>query len=534
MAIQKETKSSAMTTLTMLLQQKSLALSLVVRGRTESLDEPVSWAHPCEYADPTPYLDGGELLMTTGLIMPDQYADEQHRNYVSRLSRAGVCGIGFGVGVHHATIPQWLVDQCIFSAMPLVQVPPQTPFIAIEKAISRAVADERSRDMEQRYRNQQSLIRSIHAVDPISAIVSRTGELIGGWAALLNLSGNIVESSHHFLPITIDMLGDVPTFTTVGEARFMSTHGYDVVVLQISSPNGTTMGYLMAGTKGELGTLDHSLVAHAASLLSLAISSSAEAQRILARLRSSMARRCLEGEYESVRPYAQDLWNGMPAEPVVVLRVIGDDEARESVQRLFEPWHRSVAKNLNPVVFGVIEGDVWAVISQSNAEEWAGQVTRDSRLIVGQSSGCTWRDLARGRHEAYQAAQQALAKGCSMITYGQEMEAGTLESLVEPSRMRAFADLRLAPITSLNFNLAVGPHAEHIDGDDEMTVSAVRVLSMWLEERCRFEQAARRLGVHRHTMAKYIGIIAKKLQVDLDDANVLSELWYACRYTRFQ
>lgn len=534
-------------TLNDLLSQQSLGLSVVVPGGAGALDRAITWAHSSEYADPTPYLDGGELLMTVGLDMDASVAGERYRGYVSRLVKAGVSGIGFGVGVHHGEIPQWLVTQCVVSGMPLVSVPLGTPFIAVEKEVSRSAADARQRDIAHHYRSQQQLLRAVHSLDPISTIVSHAAELIGGWVALLNANGNVIESSHHFLPIDVENLGETLTFSTLGETKFMVSKGYDIAVFHIVSPNGTTLGYLVAGAKGERGTLDHPLVAGAVSLLSLAISSSADAQRVLARLRSAMTRRCLEGEYEAVRPYAQDLWDGMPAEPLAVLRLTGEYEAVESAQRLFEPLRRSVAKNLNPVVFGIIEGDLWAVISQSNANEWVGQLTRDTRLTVGQSSGCIWRDLSRARHEAYQAANRALADGLSTVRYGQGKAGGSLDEMVEPSLMRAFADLKLAPIGELVFNPAVGPHpvssdaiagtrdagAVPVSGHGNMAIPAVEVLRVWLGCRCSAEAAARRLGIHRHTMTKYLGVIARALGVELHDPGVIAELWYACRFTRF-
>ncbi|WP_368091375.1 hypothetical protein [Bifidobacterium angulatum] len=45
-----------------------------------------------------------------------------------------------------------------------------------------------------------------------------------------------------------------------------------------------------------------------------------------------------------------------------------------------------------------------------------------------------------------------------MIRYGSERSTATLESMVGPSLMRAFADLKLAPIADLTFNLSTGPH----------------------------------------------------------------------------
>ena len=59
------------------------------------LDVPVRWVHISELADPTPWLSGGELLLTTGMTLKEA-ADQ--RAYVDRLAKAGAAGLGFGVG----------------------------------------------------------------------------------------------------------------------------------------------------------------------------------------------------------------------------------------------------------------------------------------------------------------------------------------------------------------------------------------------------------------------------------------------------
>jgi cystathionine gamma-synthase len=56
----------------------------------------ISWAHAIELADPTPYLSGGELVMTTGLKMGPT-SDEQYE-YVARLSAVGVVALAFSSG----------------------------------------------------------------------------------------------------------------------------------------------------------------------------------------------------------------------------------------------------------------------------------------------------------------------------------------------------------------------------------------------------------------------------------------------------
>jgi len=47
-------------------------LGLGVEAGAAGLDRRITWAHVCELSDPRPWLDSGELIMTTGLANPRQ------------------------------------------------------------------------------------------------------------------------------------------------------------------------------------------------------------------------------------------------------------------------------------------------------------------------------------------------------------------------------------------------------------------------------------------------------------------------------
>ena len=55
---------------------------------------PVRWVHITEHEDPTPWLSGGELLLTTGYNL-DSAAKQ--RRYVELLASKEASGLGFGV-----------------------------------------------------------------------------------------------------------------------------------------------------------------------------------------------------------------------------------------------------------------------------------------------------------------------------------------------------------------------------------------------------------------------------------------------------
>ena len=70
-------------------------LELSVVAGEAGLDRAVRWVHISELEDPTPWLSGGELLLTTGLQLGD---DAQQHAYLERLAAHGLTGLGFGAG----------------------------------------------------------------------------------------------------------------------------------------------------------------------------------------------------------------------------------------------------------------------------------------------------------------------------------------------------------------------------------------------------------------------------------------------------
>ncbi|MGH3507229.1 MAG: PucR family transcriptional regulator ligand-binding domain-containing protein, partial [Nocardioidaceae bacterium] len=95
-------------------------LDLTVLAGADALDAAVRWVAVSELEDPTPYLQGGELLLTTGMQAPRTKAAADA--YVARLIDVGVVGLGFGVKVVRAKVPVALIRAAREQGLPLVEV----------------------------------------------------------------------------------------------------------------------------------------------------------------------------------------------------------------------------------------------------------------------------------------------------------------------------------------------------------------------------------------------------------------------------
>src|SRR4051795_10443981 len=100
-------------------------LELELLAGDDAADAPVRWVHISELGDPTPWLSGGELLLTTGMGLGDAAGQ---RAYLERLADHGLAGLGFGLGFGgHDEVPEALLEAALARGFPLFCVPYELP-----------------------------------------------------------------------------------------------------------------------------------------------------------------------------------------------------------------------------------------------------------------------------------------------------------------------------------------------------------------------------------------------------------------------
>jgi len=115
-------------------------LGLKLVSGQEAAQAHVRWVHSTELLDPTPWLKGGELLLTTGIQLT---GPKVQRELIDRLADHHIAGLGFGTGFHHRRLPAALVTAARRRAFPLFEVPYELPFIAITERAFAQLLDER-------------------------------------------------------------------------------------------------------------------------------------------------------------------------------------------------------------------------------------------------------------------------------------------------------------------------------------------------------------------------------------------------------
>jgi purine catabolism regulator len=115
-------------------------LGLELASGQESANASVRWVHSTELPDPTPWLRGGELLLTTGIQMK---GPKMQRELIERLADHQIAGLGFGTGFTHKRLPAALVTAARKRSFPLFEVPYELPFIAITERAFAQLVNER-------------------------------------------------------------------------------------------------------------------------------------------------------------------------------------------------------------------------------------------------------------------------------------------------------------------------------------------------------------------------------------------------------
>ncbi|MET9355541.1 PucR family transcriptional regulator [Streptomyces sp. NPDC006617] len=537
------------------------ALKLTVRAGEDRLDVPVRWAHVSELADPVPYMEGGELLLITALKLDAEDPEAMHR-YVKRLAGAGVVGLGFAVGVNYDYVPEALVDAARQEGLPLLEVPRRTPFLAISKAVSAAIAADQYRAVTAGFAAQRELTRRTLADGPEGLLAGLAAQ-VDGWAALYDASGAVVATAPEWagrraarLTADVQRLRErpAPASSVVGGAgNTEHSENADRVELHSLGTSRRPRSALAVGTAAALGTAERYAVHSAIALLTLTTERSRSLHEAGLRIDAAVLRMLLAGEPDHARTVAGDLYGGLldapfrmiVAEPgaarsrastaVHTAGETGGDPGGDPLGTLaaLAEVAESAAARSGEAVLVVPDGERLVVLATDGGAAVAACVEHASALEAARPAA---EPLTGGDEEslvvglsapsgpiaasaAYKQAQQALSvarrRGRVCVEH-EHVAAGSVLPLLADDAVRAFADGLLRAL-----------HEHDATGRGDLVAS----LRAWLSRHGQWDAAAADLGVHRHTLRYRMRRVEEILGRSLDDPDVRMELWLALKTT---
>ncbi|MBE1591090.1 PucR family transcriptional regulator [Nonomuraea angiospora] len=523
-------------------------------GARGVLDAAVRWVAVSELADPTPYLEGGELLLTTGMRM-----EGDQSQYVARLVARGVAGLGFGVGVSHEEVPPALVTAAEEAGLPLFEVPRETPFIEIGKGVSELLAAEQYDEISRAFAAQGRLTRAALRPEGMHAVIDRLAKEVGGWAALLDEAGEVRHATRGAdTDAVVSELSRLRPAPRLPEPRLLEPgrpepdaveeggvghgngrggarsgeHGGSGVrggggalpaSLALSGPGqhivvqplgggARPRGFFAVGAGQPFSPVTHTVINAAGSLLTLALEQGRTQREAARRARSAVLELLLSGAREQAGAVLGPLGGRLPEEPLAVLAAGADAlEALEPLAFAALLASSGTSSGERPLAVALVPDTV------------AEKVALEADAPVGVSLPCGYApeglngalDQARRALAAAPGSGQGQGKGRGrVVTFGELAGQGLL-GLLDRAAAQAFAAALLAPLT------AYGSRADLVES-----------LRAYLDSNGHWDAAAQRLGVHRHTLRYRMKRVTELLGRDLDDPGVRAELWLALEATR--
>ncbi|MET7367890.1 PucR family transcriptional regulator [Streptomyces sp. NPDC005566] len=441
------------------------------------------WVHTSEMADPYPYLLGGELLLSAGVLLTDP------DTYVARLVEAGAAALGFGVAPVHDTVPAALVEACDRHGLPLLEVPPETPFTAIARAVWRLMAEARHRELRRVTRAQQALATAAARPDPVPAVLHQLAVQLEGRVVLLTGEGEELHTAGgHPPPDERAALAQLCRVVSSGRRASPASatdtlDGTQLAAYALSGGQGLALA--LATRRRHPG--DHTVAGIAVVLLALL---TAPHQGAGAAGRAAALVRMLLG-----------------APPEQVAPLLSDDGA---------PWtvvhaRRTDGTVPDPLTAGALGASLGSALVDTNGETvrvlLTGHrgATAQPGWILGASAPSPAEALPAADTEAARALGRAEATRSPLAAH--RAGPGGLAALVPADRAEAHARTLLAPLTA--------PLAE--------------TLRCWLSLHGSWDRTAVALRVHRNTVRQRIARCAELLDADLDDMDVRAELWLVLR-----
>lgn len=458
-------------------------LELEVAAGADGLANRVRWLHVSELADPTPWLEGGELLITTGLGVGDLTGTQ--REYVRRLARHGLAGLAFGIGFGHAEVPAALVEEADRLGFPLLVVPYAVPFIALTKAVSAHLANEELERVTKALAVHERLADAVLEGRGVQALLAILCDHVGCSAALVDESGRVVGERHGARRLDF---GDAVELPVVA--------GRATAALRVAKP------------RGELTEYDRLVLHHGQTALAFELSRrhavSAAELRLAGDLLDDLEHDRLD-EREVARRIAAfglDPQRRYAALLAVAVNGGGAEATRTAVARELEAHgsaHLSTARRDRAGFLVAVESEAEALaLAEAVAAVVAG-------LRVGVGRPAVGRALGRSLLEA----RAALDAGHGTVASYRDL--GSLELLLSlpGAALEAFVD-RVLGTASTNAWL-------------------VDSLTALLDSGCRWSDAAEQLGVHRHTLRYRMDRLQKQTGRHPDDPAQRMELWLAVK-----
>jgi purine catabolism regulator len=156
----------------------------VVTGVTH-LDRPVRWVHITELTDPASFLKGGELVLTTGMPLPEDAAGV--RRYVDELADVEAAALVIELVRRYHRPPDALVQACRARRLPLVTLAKDVNFLEVTQVVHALILGNQADAMRRTQRIHEAFTALTLRGAGTEEVVRAAAEMSGRTVVLENL-----------------------------------------------------------------------------------------------------------------------------------------------------------------------------------------------------------------------------------------------------------------------------------------------------------------------------------------------------------
>jgi purine catabolism regulator len=474
---------------------RSPALQLRLIAGESGTARRVAWAHVSELEDPTPWLFGAEMIMTTGIALPR--SAQRQRAYLTRLDDAGVACLALSEQLHVPPLTGAFLAAADERGFPVVEVPLPVPFMAISQEVAAAVQG----DTGQRLNAQ---LQVFGAVRWLAAGNLSTREIFG---RLERLSGYRLYACTTGRGPLLDGVPAPPPehaklIPTTPASPPTVPGGY---VLPVSGPRGT-VGFILAMEAADAAPAGVSVVQHIATVAALQLSMQAHERETLRREAAETLAEMLRGALDTAVVTRRLTIHGFPPDARLVLAIVRPKNAGTDGDAVAD----TLAHGRFPQLVLRQEEELYVLIPDDRGARAA---LAGSGTMVGTSlpfrAGAS---LRVARREAQWAITRAVESGRDVVSYGDDRTGRWLTT--DSADLQTLVDDVLRAV---------------IEYDDAHSGDLLPSVRTWLEHDRQTDKAAGALHIHPNTLLYRVRRFEQITGRSLASTETLAETWLALR-----
>lgn len=461
----------------------------------EGLAREITWAHSCELNDPSPWLTGGELIMTSGIAIP--ISEKDQILYLKRLIHAGASGLAVGKELHAPELTKEFLRSADENAFPILLTDYDVPWIAISKTVVLANSTQNYTQVDQTLRVYDVLRKSINHSPP-KKIIELLSKIVNCQLYILDSKngGLLFNEEKTFNEIHEIILGDQP---------FSSNQNDNIKKITAQLPIPSSRPAVLYAVSNSTTPPDTIILRHISTILGLIVEKESSVLERQRRVGAEIFRELIEGkvtdEIASILLKDYRLGN----EPLCIISC----KAKNFEEERLHYW--LIDSNISHLIT-LRENNIFILIPKNDHIITNLRAELPETIFIGISNSIIrLAKIPDAYQEAIWALHSAESNNINMVDYARSF----FVSPFLPRNMLKAEESVKQVLGSL------------LEYDEKHSAELTKTLCAYLSENRSWKKTAAKLHIHKQTLVYRINRIEEITGYRLDNINSIAELWLA-------